>query len=276
MDTPRRDRPHEDLFLLDADGHRTGCVGFDGGQLLVGRAPNSDVVLDLPDVSRRHAALYASAGGVYVRDLGSTAGTRVNGIPISAPRLLHPGDVVACASGSFEYGGRDAGFPPPPTHPAAGGAPTRTDARFDVAAQRAGTISNVAGNQHNTFTTQVLQDRESILRDIATTRSRARWIIIIGFALFIVGFSIFAAGILRFIIAINTSLSADGPPAMLTPFGAELFGVPSGVLGWAAAALGAILMVVGTVLHAVVSAKRKQLDHDLPLPGRQRHAGRAT
>ncbi|MBM6623214.1 FHA domain-containing protein [Micrococcaceae bacterium RIT802] len=105
MDTPRRDRPHEDLFLLDADGHRTHCVGFDGGQLLVGRAPNSDVLLDLPDVSRRHAALYASAGGVYVHDLGSTAGTRVNGVPISAPRLLHPGDVVACASGSFEYGG---------------------------------------------------------------------------------------------------------------------------------------------------------------------------
>lgn len=198
------------------------------------------------------------------------------GFPSVLPGYCTPVTSLPAPRAASSTGGRDAGVPAPPTYPAARGAPARTDARFDVAAQAAGTISNVAGNQHNTFTTQVLQERESILRDVATTRSRARWIIIIGFALFAVGFSIFAAGILRFIIAINTSLSADEPPAVMTPFGAELFGVPSGVLGWAAAALGAILMVVGTVLHVIASAKRKHLDRDLPLPGRQRHAGRAT
>lgn len=276
MDTPKLNRHNNGFYLLDADGHRTGHVGFDGGQLLVGRSPHSEVLLDHPDVSRRHAALYASAGGVYVHDLGSTAGTRVNGIRISAPRLLHPGDVVACASASFEYSGPDAEEPVPPAHPADLGAPATTGVRFDVAAQHAGTISNVAGNQHNAFTTQVLQEREGILRDIASTKSRARWIIVVGFALFVAGFAVFAAGILRFIIAINSSFGAEGPPAVLTPWGTELFGVPSGVLGWSAAALGAIVMVVGMVLHVMASARRKHLDRDLPLPGRQRPARRAA
>jgi S-DNA-T family DNA segregation ATPase FtsK/SpoIIIE len=54
------------------------------GEHVVGRAPGSGVVLPDPDVSRAHALLEVRAGGLRVRDLGSTNGTRLAGRPVGA------------------------------------------------------------------------------------------------------------------------------------------------------------------------------------------------
>jgi class 3 adenylate cyclase len=52
------------------------------------------VLLTDPQISRRHLALHEASGVVYVTDLGSTNGTRVDGDPIAGARLLAPGQVV--------------------------------------------------------------------------------------------------------------------------------------------------------------------------------------
>jgi class 3 adenylate cyclase len=52
------------------------------------------VLLTDPQISRRHLALHAASGNVYVTDLGSTNGTRVDGDPIAGARVLAPGQVV--------------------------------------------------------------------------------------------------------------------------------------------------------------------------------------
>jgi len=52
------------------------------GTTSVGRAPENDIVLDSPDVSRRHARIECTRDGIRVHDLGSTNGTRLNGDPI--------------------------------------------------------------------------------------------------------------------------------------------------------------------------------------------------
>lgn len=62
--------------------------------LLVGRHPECDVRLDLPQVSRRHCCLALAYDRVTIRDLGSKHGVRVNGRMIEESRLL-PGDEVA-------------------------------------------------------------------------------------------------------------------------------------------------------------------------------------
>ena len=49
------------------------------GSTSVGRAPENDIVLDSPDVSRRHARIECTRAGIRVHDLNSTNGTRVNG-----------------------------------------------------------------------------------------------------------------------------------------------------------------------------------------------------
>jgi pSer/pThr/pTyr-binding forkhead associated (FHA) protein len=51
----------------------------EGTTVLVGRDPDAGLVLGDPRVSGRHAELTVRQGRVVVRDLGSTAGTFVNG-----------------------------------------------------------------------------------------------------------------------------------------------------------------------------------------------------
>lgn len=63
-------------------------------ELVVGSAPGSDMLLDDPTVSPRHAALRRTEAGWLIRDLGSYGGTRVNGQRLRGEALLRPGDRV--------------------------------------------------------------------------------------------------------------------------------------------------------------------------------------
>ncbi|MDP9110663.1 MAG: FHA domain-containing protein, partial [Candidatus Eremiobacteraeota bacterium] len=59
----------------------------------VGRNADQDISLPDPSVSRSHAVLEPTHGGVTVRDLGSTNGTYINGERIRSARA-HSGDAV--------------------------------------------------------------------------------------------------------------------------------------------------------------------------------------
>jgi pSer/pThr/pTyr-binding forkhead associated (FHA) protein len=54
-----------------------------GDVVTVGRSPENIIVIDHPSVSSRHAQLERSGQTYRLKDLGSTNGTRVNGIPAS-------------------------------------------------------------------------------------------------------------------------------------------------------------------------------------------------
>ncbi len=66
--------------------------------LLLGRHASSDVVLDDPLVSERHAQISPAGSALEVQDLGSTNGTYVNGMRILGPTLVHGGDVIRVGS----------------------------------------------------------------------------------------------------------------------------------------------------------------------------------
>lgn len=51
--------------------------------LKIGRAPASDLVIDDSTVSRDHAKISLLEDGFYIRDLGSTNGTYINGVKLS-------------------------------------------------------------------------------------------------------------------------------------------------------------------------------------------------
>jgi predicted component of type VI protein secretion system len=53
----------------------------------IGRAPDNRIVLADRSVSSRHAVLCPTDSGYHLKDLGSTNGTRVNGIPITETKL---------------------------------------------------------------------------------------------------------------------------------------------------------------------------------------------
>lgn len=64
-------------------------------QVTVGRQEGNDVVVDDPRISARHAVIVRDRNGNYeVRDLGSKAGTYINGVR-QERRLLHPGDKLS-------------------------------------------------------------------------------------------------------------------------------------------------------------------------------------
>jgi pSer/pThr/pTyr-binding forkhead associated (FHA) protein len=61
---------------------------------VLGRSRDSDIVLEDPNVSRRHAEVRPSGGSWIVNDLGSTNGVKVNGRRVHGPQSLKPGDVI--------------------------------------------------------------------------------------------------------------------------------------------------------------------------------------
>jgi pSer/pThr/pTyr-binding forkhead associated (FHA) protein len=64
-----------------------------GSRVVVGRSREADLVLEDPNVSRRHAELRREDGGWQIVDLGSTNGIKVNGRRVSEA-ALRPGDQV--------------------------------------------------------------------------------------------------------------------------------------------------------------------------------------
>lgn len=69
--------------------------------LRVGRGPENEISLADPQVSRQHAAFWVAQDRVYVRDLGSTNGTWVNGELVRGERALGPGDQVTLGGTTF-------------------------------------------------------------------------------------------------------------------------------------------------------------------------------
>ena len=74
-----------------------------GVQLVVGRAPSSDIAIFDPTISRRHAELQVDETGLRVRDLGSSNGTFRNGARIedTEPVVLAPGDTITFGKVGF-------------------------------------------------------------------------------------------------------------------------------------------------------------------------------
>ena len=69
----------------------------------IGRLPECEVSLPDPNVSRFHAEIRPSGTGFLINDLGSTNGTRVNGIPISGPQQLREGDEIVIGTARLRF-----------------------------------------------------------------------------------------------------------------------------------------------------------------------------
>lgn len=88
--------------LLDV--HEGAAYELRGNRVVVGRSTSADVTLQEPEVSRSHAVVYRKAGSVWVDDLGSANGTRVNGRQIDGePVAIHPGDQIEFGPATFAF-----------------------------------------------------------------------------------------------------------------------------------------------------------------------------
>lgn len=81
------------LILLTGVGAGTEYP-LEKTELQLGRDLSNDIVINDPEVSRRHAHLLLEGDGYILEDLGSTNGTFIRGQRLAAPVVLRPGETI--------------------------------------------------------------------------------------------------------------------------------------------------------------------------------------
>jgi pSer/pThr/pTyr-binding forkhead associated (FHA) protein len=202
--------------------------------MVVGREPTCDIWLDDPHVSRTHAALQCRGNAVYVTDLGSSGGTFVDGSAVSAPRELHPGDVVSFASVA-------ARFEPAALGTAIGpGGAAATPARpvpyqRPVAHERPVGYQRPVGHERPAGYQRPVGYERSRWE---AARTRGRWLCWTGLVVLVEGCAIAA------ITRVSLPRPSGGGLAQLR-LGPSVAGVPSATLGLALVVVGVLLLLGG-------------------------------
>jgi pSer/pThr/pTyr-binding forkhead associated (FHA) protein len=99
------DEPVKSQLVLP-DGHTRDLASK---RITIGRLPDCDLVLADPNVSRYHAEIRPAesagdgASEFEVADMGSTNGTKVNGIPIVGPQVLRSGDQITVGATTIRF-----------------------------------------------------------------------------------------------------------------------------------------------------------------------------
>jgi hypothetical protein len=93
-----RSRSLSALLLLDGKRVVVGPTG-----VALGRSRQCEVVLDDPNVSRRHAEIRPRGGSWVLIDLGSTNGSSLNGRRVENPEVLKPGDEIELGTSTLTF-----------------------------------------------------------------------------------------------------------------------------------------------------------------------------
>lgn len=72
------------------------------GTVIIGRSPDSDLVIADEFVSSSHARIVPTEQGFALEDLDSTNGTRLNGQPATRPLPVSDGDVIEIGTNRLE------------------------------------------------------------------------------------------------------------------------------------------------------------------------------
>lgn len=87
-------------------------------QLLVGRRESCDIVLRFANVSAHHCQLFYDSGYLYVRDMQSSNGVKINDVKMErgGTKRIDPGDILSIAKHKFrvEYDPVELGAIGPP------------------------------------------------------------------------------------------------------------------------------------------------------------------
>jgi hypothetical protein len=235
------------------------AVPLQGSSLIIGRDFNTNVRFDSEYLSGQHARLDLSNGHAYISDLGSQNGTTVNAVRIQSTTELHDGDVIYFADIATRYQANGQGSFAPPN-------PTRQMGEMNVGDVTADNV-HVAGRDVNIFR----ERRDNFLRDIASSRSKATWLLVLGFFVFVGGFATFMVGLYK--AAKQGQSDFDSGSTSLGSgdwLGPEVGGVPIVAIGYGLAFVGVVLGIIGLVMHIVAAARKRNFESEWVAEGRQK------
>ena len=98
-------------------GETSQTFHINSASFRIGRCEGLELCVPSAVVSGRHAQLLLSSGRMYIRDLGSTNGTYVNGHRISHDTELHDKDLIEIGELYFRVRCHDRGLASAPTDP---------------------------------------------------------------------------------------------------------------------------------------------------------------
>src|SRR4029434_4671570 len=78
----------------------------------IGRGSSNQVAISDPSLSRRHCLIPRAEAGFTLKDLDSSNGAYVNGVPVRE-RLLEHGDQITLGDSVFVFLAREGETPPP-------------------------------------------------------------------------------------------------------------------------------------------------------------------
>jgi hypothetical protein len=76
---------------------------IDSAAITIGRGGQNTIALEDDFASASHAVVEPRQDGVWLEDVGSTNGTYLNGVKLSRPRKLTPGDLVRVGETDFRF-----------------------------------------------------------------------------------------------------------------------------------------------------------------------------
>ncbi|MEO5901484.1 MAG: DUF3662 and FHA domain-containing protein [Ilumatobacteraceae bacterium] len=78
-------------------------VSLGGKVVTIGRLPDCSIPVNDPNVSRRHTEVRPVGSSFVLVDLGSTNGTKVNGMRVNGEHVLNDGDIVSVGSTHLRF-----------------------------------------------------------------------------------------------------------------------------------------------------------------------------
>src|SRR5215467_1740001 len=88
--------------IVAISGPLEGATFLIEGELSVGRDRQNTLAIEDRVLSRRHCAIQDTDGKCCLRDLGSSNGTYVNGLPVTS-RILNDGDQITAGQSLFLF-----------------------------------------------------------------------------------------------------------------------------------------------------------------------------
>ncbi|MCK6550636.1 FHA domain-containing protein, partial [Myxococcota bacterium] len=104
-------------LIIEDDEGKTTVYPLSQGEISIGRKEGNTIRLMERNVSRRHARLLRSNGAVYVEDLDSYNGIRINGERINGRYEVKEGDLVEIGDYHLALQAAEVEDEPPPPQP---------------------------------------------------------------------------------------------------------------------------------------------------------------